>query len=96
MLTPAHRASLLAASSNAGACETAAEVLWSSLDAAQPVIMRAYSHARSSNKQLKKKGKRKDDYVELDEFRLLLLCMRQVYMQEGIHTRTAACVFYLR
>ena len=43
------------------------------------VIMRAFTHAKQSNKKLKGKKKRKDDYVEFDEFRLLLLCMRQYF-----------------
>ena len=45
----------------------------------KPVIMRAFTHAKDSNKSLKEKRKRNDDYVEADEFRLLLLCLRQYF-----------------
>ena len=45
----------------------------------KPVIMRAFCHAKDSNKSRKAKDKRKDDYVERDEFRLLLVCMRQYF-----------------
>jgi len=45
----------------------------------KPVIMRAFTRSKDSNKKQKSKGKRKDDYVELDEFRLLLLCLRQYF-----------------
>ena len=45
----------------------------------KPVIMRAYMHVKDTNKRWKAKNKRKDDYVEKDEFRLLLVCIRQYF-----------------
>ena len=45
----------------------------------KPVIMRAFSHAKEFNSLRKGKGKRNDDYVERDEFRLLLVCIRQFF-----------------
>ena len=45
----------------------------------KPVIMRSFVRAKNSNKSRKAKSKRNDDYVEADEFRLLLLCMRQYF-----------------
>ena len=46
----------------------------------KPVIMRAFQHSKDANKREGKKKKlREDDYVEKDEFRLLLLCMRQYF-----------------
>ena len=45
----------------------------------KPVIMRAYEKAKDYNKRFKKKSKRNDDYIERDEFRLLLVCMRQYF-----------------
>ena len=45
----------------------------------KPVIMRSFSHAKDSNKKIKAKKKRNDDYVEKDEFRLLLICMRKYF-----------------
>jgi len=53
----------------------------------KPVIMRAYAHAKNSSSKVEggapKKSKSKksnDDYVEMgEEFRLMLLCMRQYF-----------------
>lgn len=41
----------------------------------KPVLMRAFMHAKDSNKGAKKRGQRNDDYVELDEMRLLMCYM---------------------
>ena len=47
----------------------------------KPVIMRAFDHAKDSNKNARKAAgkKRQSDYIEPDEFRLLLACMRQYF-----------------
>jgi Ca2+-binding EF-hand superfamily protein len=45
----------------------------------KPVIMRAFSHAKEFNSLRQGKGKRNNDYVERDEFRLLLVCIRQFF-----------------
>ena len=43
------------------------------------VLMRAFNAARDANKSKKPKRKRKDDYVERDEFRVLLVYLRQYF-----------------
>ena len=42
----------------------------------KPVIMRAFIKSQNFNAQRKAKAKRNDDYVERDEFRMLLVCVR--------------------
>ena len=45
----------------------------------KPVIMRAFVMAKDSNARRKKGKKRHVDYIERDEFRLLLCCMREYF-----------------
>ena len=45
----------------------------------KPVIMRAFNRAQDFNAARKAKPKRNDNYVERDEFRLLLVCIRQYF-----------------
>lgn len=49
------------------------------LYSAKPVIMRAFQAAKDSNRRNRGKEKRNDDYVELDEFRRLLVYLRQYF-----------------
>ena len=56
----------------------------------KPVIMRAYNHCRNSNRFVKAKKNRNDDYVEVDEFRLLLVCIRQYFEMYVAFTRLDA------
>ena len=43
----------------------------------KPIVMRAYQDAKASNAEWKSSGR--DDYVEVDEFRLLLVCLRRYF-----------------
>ena len=45
----------------------------------KPIIMRAFQRSKAFNAARKSKEKRNDNYVERDEFRLLLVCIRQFF-----------------
>ena len=45
----------------------------------KPIIMRAFQRSKASNAARKSKEKRNDNYIERDEFRLLLVCIRQFF-----------------
>ena len=45
----------------------------------KPVLMRAFCFTKDHNRRSKKKAQRRDDFVEHDEFRMLLLCIRQYF-----------------
>ena len=40
----------------------------------KPVLMRAFAHAKGANSEWRGAKRRQDDFVELDEFKLLLEC----------------------
>lgn len=50
-----------------------------SVYSSKPVLMRAFNAARDVNRSNKPKKTRKDDYVERDEFRVLLVYLRQYF-----------------
>jgi Ca2+-binding EF-hand superfamily protein len=50
------------------------------IDGSKPVIMRAFTAARDANRRTRPEAKRRDDYVERDEFRLLM-CYLRIYFE---------------
>jgi Ca2+-binding EF-hand superfamily protein len=61
-----------------GLLQKSAQLSWQA--SWKKVIMRAFQTSRDANRfQKAGEEKRKDDYVERDEFRMLLVCMRQYF-----------------